>query len=244
MKHPLLTPLICLLLASSLSAETHTITNKDGKSIEVELVAIEGENLVVKTANKSIANIPLTNLTDKDQEFLKTWWEKHRNKPEGLDVRISVEKKTERIDRKVTRSGGSNKNKQGKQTSPVVNKVTKDGFHFIGTLKNYSRKDISDIEVTYTIYKRITSNDGKATKTETKEIRGEEIIRSLSAKGEATFETEQVECEDTSLSGGNKPRTYKRETILGVVFSFSTSSGDFLTHSYPDGFEARADNLE
>lgn len=169
---------------------------------------------------------------------------KNRNKPTALDIRVNVEKKSDRIDRKVNRTAGGGNRQQGQVIPDIVSKLTIDEFYFVGKLDNYSRKDIDEIDVEYTIYKRVSENDGKDSDTKVEEIRGTDTIRALAPKGSGEFETDKVKCEDSSVSGGNKPRVWKRETILGVVFAFRTSSGEFLRYGYPDGFLERADEIE
>lgn len=236
-----------LLVAQPASAERHPLTNTDGKTIEVELVALEEKEVVVKLGNRRIANIPLDTLTEKDRTFLKSWWEKNKNKLTEMDVRLDISKKTERIDRTVKRSGGNQgggRGRGGQAQSPVVSKLTEDEFHFVGTLDNYTRKDVSDIEVEYTVYKRVTTKDKEGTKTTVEEIDGTDTIRSLEALGTATFETDIIPCEDSSETGGNKARTYKRETILGIVVRLSAGGEEFLEQGYPDNFLERLEANE
>jgi len=243
MKHVPLVFMLGFLLTHAGAEENYKLTNKDGKTIEVELIAVEGEKLVVKTAKKTTASIPIDTLSDKDQEYIKTWWEKNAGKPRNLDVRVSVEKESERVDRETTRTPVGD-DYDGDTTPDIVNKQITDEFHFTGKMENYSRKDFGEIDVDYVVYKRVSTDDGDESDTEVEKIRGSDKIASLPAKATGKFETEKIRCLDMTETGGNESRKLTRETVIGVVFIFSTSDGEFLRYGYPDGFLERADKIE
>lgn len=225
-------------------AEPRIFTNTDGKTVEAELVSVEGEDAVLLLANGKEAKVPLKNLSASDQAFVTDWWKENKDKLRPMDVRLAITRKTERIDRKVTRSGGGGAARPGQNVQiPLVKKLTIDDFHYEAELKSYVPKDVSDITVTYTIYKRVSITDKEGSRTSVEEIAGETAIRLLEAHGSASFETEAVRCEDSSQTGGNKPRESKRETILGVVFDLSAGDKDFLRQSYPENLVERLDEL-
>lgn len=233
---------VCLTGTWAAHAEPRVFTNTEGKTVEAEPFSVEGEEVVLRLANGKDAKVPLKSLSESDQAFIAEWWKENKDKLKPMDVRLAIGKKTERIDRTVKRSGGGGQNNA--TVSPMVNKMTIDDFHYTGELKSYIRKDISDITVTYTIYKRVSITDKEGSRTSIEEIGGETAIRLLKAFGSATFETEVVRCEDSSQTGGNKPRELKRETVLGVVMDLSAGGQDFLRQSFPDNFEARLEELE
>jgi len=231
-----------LLCTQVTYADLHTLTNTEGKTVKVELVALEEEDTIVaKLGNRRIVNIKLDTLAEKDQAFLKTWWEDNKNKLGAMDVRLILDKKTDRIDREVKRSGGGGGggNNRNQNTTQKVSKLTQDEFQFIGTLENYSRKDVSDVQIEYTIYKRVSIRDKDGSDTTVEEIDGTDTIRNLPPLGKGTFETEKILCEDSSESGGNQARTSKRETILGMVVRLRADGKQFLEQSYPENFIER-----
>ncbi|BCX48006.1 hypothetical protein HAHE_19140 [Haloferula helveola] len=233
MKHFLSSFLVLLLGASFSMAEPRTFTNTEGQTVEAELVAVRDGAAVLQLANRSIAKVPLTSLSEADQTFVKEWWEKNKNKLDPMDFKLEIDKNTERIDRKVTKSGGGGGNKN---KSPVTKKMQKDEISYSCELESYAQRDISDIAVNYTIYKRVSTRDKEGSETTTEEIEGETNIRLLEAKGSTTFETDTVPCEDSSQTGGNQPRTYKRETVIGLVVRLSVGGEQFLEESYPENF--------
>jgi hypothetical protein len=246
MRHLAIIALGSLLGTWALRAEPRTFTNTDGKTVEAELLTVEGDFAVLKLPSGKGAKVPLKSLSESDQSYITAWWAENKDKLKPMDVRLAIDKKTDRIDRKITRSGstGAQRNGQSNQVSPIVKKLTIDEFKYIGELKSYVRKGVADIAVEYTIYKRVSTNDKEGLKSEVEEIDGTDTIRLLEALGSATFETEAVQCEDTSESGGNKPRTSKRETILGVVFTLSAGGEDFLKQSDPENLLERLEEEE
>jgi hypothetical protein len=236
MKCPATLALGVLLSVQIGVAEPHTFTNTEGKSVEAEMVALSGTTVVMKLPSRKIAKVDLSSLTEADQAFVKAWWETNKNKLKAMDVRLTLDKNTKQIERKVTRSGGNG----GKGGKPGVQKrMSKDEVFYSGEIKSFAKKDIEDLRVRYTIHKRTSTRNGDGSQTETEEIDGETMIRHLPSLGTAAFETEVLECLDESQSGGGKPRTSHSDTIIGIVVKLSVGGEVFLTQSYPDNFLAR-----
>jgi len=231
-----------LLGGGSVFAEPRVFTNAEGKTLKAEPFSVIDDKVVLKLPNTNTATVPLKSLSEDDQAYIAEWWKENKDKLKAMDVTLTVAKKADRIDRKITRSGGGGNAGPGQNgVSEIVKKLTIDEFHYVGELKSYVKKDVSDIEVVYTIYKRISTSGKAGAETKVEEISGEALVRRLEAHGKATFETEIVSCEDTSQTGGNLPREYKRETVLGVVFELSSGGQDFLKQSAPENL---AEHLE
>ncbi len=231
-----------LLGGGSVFAEPRVFTNADGKTLKAELLSVMDDKVVFKLSNGNTASVPLKSLSANDQTYIADWWKENKDKLKAMDVTLTVAKKADRIDRKVTRSGGTGNAQQGQNVvSEIVKKLTIDEFHYIGELKSYVKKDVSEIKAVYTIYKRVSTSGKAGAESKVEEIKGDALVRILPAHGKATFETESVRCEDSSQTGGNLPREYKRETILGVIFELSAGGQDFLRQSAPENL---ADHLQ
>lgn len=198
----------------------------------------------LKLAKTKVVKVPLDTLSESDRTFLKAWWEKNKNKVGEMDVRLTIDKKIDRIDSDVTRSGNSGGNRGGQQNSPITKRTSEDEVKFSCELSSYTRKDISDIVVKYTIYKRISGREKDESETTTEEIEGTTTIKVLESHKSETFETDSVTCEDFSQSGGNKSRTWRRETVEGVVFTLSAAGEEFLKQSYPENLIERLEEQE
>jgi hypothetical protein len=232
-----------LLLGMLMSqAETRTFTNVDGRKAEGELLVVEDGSAVVRLGNDRIVKIPMNSLTAEDQSFVNKWWEENKDKLGPMDVRLTTDKKTERIERTVTRPKPSAGNKPA--PNQVTKKLTIDDFHYSCELKNYTRKTITGLTVEYTIYKRVIGRDKDGMKNTTEEINGNKTINQLDALGSQTFDTDVVRCEDKSESGGTGPMIWKRETILGIVVTFSIGGKEIAKHSDPDNFLDRLEEEE
>lgn len=233
---------VCLLGGGAVFAEPRVFTNAEGKTMKAEIVSLIDDKVVFKLSNSNTATVPLKSLSADDQTYIAEWWKENKDKLKPMDVTLAIAKKADRIDRKVTRSGGTVNVQPGQNVvSEIVKKLTIDEFNYTGELKSYVKKDISDIEVTYTIYKRISTSGKAGADTKVEEIKGKALVRLLAAHGKATFETDSVRCEDSSQTGGNLPREYKRETILGVILDLSAGGQHFLRQSAPENL---ADHLE
>lgn len=248
MRHAILIALGALFLAAVSHAETRTFTNAEGKSIEAELVGVEGENAVLKLANLSIAKVAMTSLSKSDEAYVRAWWEENKDKLRPMDVRLTIDKNTERIERKSTTSGGTGTGGVGQnnqnQLPPLVTKLQKDEVEYVCVLKSYVKKEIADITVNYTIYKRVITRDKDGTKSDLVEVEGTAAIKRLDAFGSATFDTQVVPVDNNSQKGGKGPDTIRSETIEGFVVTLSVGGEDFLKQSYPENYIARLEEEE
>lgn len=235
MKKPLGVCLVFLLALASSRGESRTFTNKEGKAITAELISVVKEDAVLKLANSSRVKVPLASLSDADQAFIKTWQEENKNNVTESDVRLSIEKKSDRVSSPDT---GKDKKKDAK-------KVTTDKVEYICELSSYSERDLSDITADYTIYKRVSTRGKEGSETKTETIDGSDKVASLPANQKVTFETTGVTCEDFSQKGKKgEPASSKRETVIGIVVKLSANGKEFLQQGFPDNFLDRLEEEE
>lgn len=234
MKHPIHLMLVGLFVLPMAWGKPRTFANKEGRTVEAELVALEGAEVVMKLTNRKIAKVPLDSLSEQDQTYVKAWWEKNKNKLNSMDVKLTLDRNTKQLDRSLNRSGGNGGNNRNK--SVMVKRMSKTEIHYVGELKSFAQKEVEDIEVKWVIHKRVSTRDEEGSETKTEEIEGDTTIRRLEAFGTVTFETDPIECEDSSQSGGGKPRLSNRETIVGMVVTLSAGGEVFLEQSHPENF--------
>ena len=87
----------CLLFPLTAGTGARTFTNSAGKQVEAELVALEGEKVLLKLANGRTASVPLASLSEEDQTYAKTWHEENKNKISERDLKLKIDKDVERI---------------------------------------------------------------------------------------------------------------------------------------------------
>jgi hypothetical protein len=140
---------LAILLGTLIArAEVRTFTNTDGKKLGAELMAVENDSTVLRLANDSVVKVPLKSLSAEDQSFATAWWEKNKDKIGPMDIRVLIDRNTERIERTVVRPKGGG----GKQNAnQITKKHTVDSFNYSCTLKNFTRKTITGLTAEYTI---------------------------------------------------------------------------------------------
>jgi hypothetical protein len=73
MRPPLIALTLLALISSPLSAETLTLTDKQGRSISADVISVENEIAKIKRTDGQTFDLPLANLVDADQEKLRAW---------------------------------------------------------------------------------------------------------------------------------------------------------------------------
>ncbi|MFK7849848.1 MAG: hypothetical protein AB8D78_02620 [Akkermansiaceae bacterium] len=225
----------CLVsLCSNLftNGESRIFTNKEGKKVKAELVALEGNHAVVVLTNAKRAKVPMESLSESDQEFVRSWWEENKDNFNQMDVTLSIDRNRKQL----TKSGGNNNQRNANATKK---KISTEEIQFACEIKSFTKRDISNLSVDYTIYKRVISRGEEGSDTTVEEIDGTAPIKKLEGHRSATFDSQAVVCEDSSQRGGKGPRLSKRETIIGFVVTLSADGKEFFKQSHPENFIER-----
>lgn len=225
-----LTFLFSLLLSGLTQART--FSNSDGKSIEAELISVEGELAVMKLTNSRTIKVAIKKFSTADQNYINTWWQENKNLITERDVRLSIQRKNYYTKKPTTVvSGGSSKGKGG--NSGKI-KTSESEFTFICELDNYSAKTINGITASYSIYKRSSKRDKKSGSSNEVEIITDSILLDpLEARKHVKFTTEGVLCNDMSDTKLGKSQ---RETVFGMVLTLSVDGNEIITRSHPENF--------
>lgn len=235
MKRLVLLAWFLVLGALAAREEPRVFTNKEGRTVQATPVAVDGTDAVLRLKNRKIAKVPLESLSDDDQAFMRRWWEENKNKLDPMDFVLEIDRKHDALDRNLSRSGGGGGGNRNNNRSQVTKRDRSDEYIYKCELKNYLPRDLDDIQIEYTIYKKVSKHDEQGSDNYTEEIDGSTTIRRLAALGTEEFETDAVICEDSSQTGGNGPRLWHRESIRGVVFTLSYGGREFLRQSDPEG---------
>ena len=84
MSHFHLTLTLLFAAIALASAESRIWTSSDGKSLQGEITALEGDEITLKT-DKGVFKFPLTRLSEADQKFAREWKEKATSSPPAED---------------------------------------------------------------------------------------------------------------------------------------------------------------
>lgn len=220
-----------LFHVATVLAEPRVFTNNEGKTIKAELIAVEEEKAILELSNAERASVPISSLSESDQKFVKSWWEENKDNFNQLDFTLSIDKNRKQL----SKSDSGNK---GGKPSAVKKKISTEEIKFDCELKSFTKRDVTDLSVDYTIYKRVITRGDDGSEITTEEIDGSAPMKSLEGHGSATFETVGVVCED-SYEKGKDRRKSKRETVIGFVVTMSTGGKEFFKKSDPENFIER-----
>ena len=231
MKARLLVALVVLLCPFLARAEVRTFTNSAGKEIKAELIGMENGTAILKLANGRKAKVPLKSLSDGDQTYVKSWYEENKNKVSAGDLRLTIEKNTERLKETEEKRNKGNNNRN--------NKISRTETSYTCALENLSTKSIEGIKADYVIYERVSvrgGEDGSETRTEETSTSAE--LKNLKPNGtvEFTSDSEISEEGETTRKGVSESR---REKVVGFVVTILIDVVEILKQSHPDNFLKR-----
>jgi len=226
-----------LLLPVISRAEIRTFTDSVGRTLEAELVGMRDGSAVLKLGGGRIAKVPLSSLSDDDQAYVKAWHEENKNKVSPTDVRLTIDKDTERTRPPRQRDKDGNRKRNN-------NRASKSETSFTCTLRNNTARTIEGISASYTIYKRVSTRGESGANTSTSQSGDTTELETLKPRGSVSFTTGSVTCEDSSRRGGNGPTVSRRESIVGVVITLSAGGEEFLKQSYPENLIRKLEEEE
>lgn len=227
MKSRVLLVAACFLYPLLTGADGRTFTNSAGKQIEAELIAVDDGSAVLKLSNGRSAKVPLASLSEEDQAYAKSWHEENKNKISERDLRLEIDKKTERLksDRDAADKGKKDESKS--DTTEVSFKCT---------LENLSPKTIEGISAAYTIYKRTSIRGEGGSDTMSTETSDTTEVPTLKPKGSVEFIVGPEQCVDFEKKPKKGPKESQRETVTGVVITLSIDGNEILKKSDPGDF--------
>jgi hypothetical protein len=234
MKARLLVALVVLLCPFLARAEVRTFTNSAGKEIKAELIGMENGTAILKLANGRKAKVPLKSLSDGDQTYVKSWYEENKNKVSAGDLRLTIEKNTERLKETEEKRNKGNNNRN--------NKISRTETSYTCALENLSTKSIEGIKAEYVIYERVSVRGGEdGSETRTEETSNGADVDNLKPKGtvEFTSDSEISEEGETTRKGVSESR---REKVVGFVVTILINGVEILKQSHPDNFLERLED--
>ncbi len=210
-------------LLFSVSIQARTFYNSEGKSIEAELITLEGDVAVIKLSNGRISKVALDKFSTADQGYIKDWWQENKNRITGRDVRLTIRQKNRYTQKPVTKII---QNKGRVRTSESE-------FSYLCTLDNYSAKTVNGIKATFSVHKRVSKRDKNGSTSNVEIITNSMQLDLLESKGNLKFAADGVRCKDMKNTADD---TSLRETIIGMELTLSVDGKEILTQSHPENF--------
>ncbi len=178
-----------LLMASVVQAEMRTLTDTQGRTIQADVIAVEGDQVKIRRADGQTFNLPMDRLVESDQKALRQWAKEEAAKPQPLppgafQVQMSRGKfASETVLTDVRLTNGSTV-KNGRETTEE-----KWGFSFM--LNNRSSVQLDTLRAEYILF--ATKDDVHKDKMEGfRRAKHRTKIETVPAYGRLDFRTETV----------------------------------------------------
>jgi hypothetical protein len=199
--------LIALIGLVPLHAEMLTLTDKQGRSIQADVISVENETAKIKRSDGQTFDLPLSNLSESDQRKLRAWAKANPPKlgPDAIMLEFSRAKfSTE----KESQSGGA---------------VTayKDPWGYSLTLTNRTKNELTGIRAEYILFvKQDNSSNYRDKESGFRRVKHTTKPDAIPLHGKINFRTETVPSYRYVLapgwvwgSGGSKPI---KDTLHGM----------------------------
>lgn len=204
-----------LSLFTGLHAEVRTLTDKQGRSIKADVIAVSGDQVKIKRDDGQTFNIPLNSLSEADQTALKAWSEAEVSKtlPTGaLEVTLSRGIfKTTKTDEDVKLTSGETI-KNGRTT-------TEEKWGYSVTLTNKTPKPIENLRTEYRLFATVDDVHTKE-KQGLKKKAFTSQIEALPELSKSVFKTETISAIKMKYNGNivsaKTGDTRSRETLYGI----------------------------
>lgn len=220
---PRLTAVLLFNLLMCLSIQARTFYNSDGKSIEAELITVEGNLATLKLKNGRITRVAVNKFSNSDQTHIKEWWQENKNKITERDVRLTMRQKnyfTKKPETKIIKNKGRIRTSESE-------------FNYLCKLDNYSAKTVNGIKAIFNIHKRVSKRGKNGSSSEVKIVTNSLQLDLLQSKGSLKFASDGVKCSSLSDTANNQSL---RETIIGMEMTLYADGKEILTQCHPENF--------
>lgn len=206
-----------LLATTSAHAEMRTLTDTEGRTIQADVIAVEGDQVKIRRADGQTFNLPMDRLAEADQKALREWAKAEAAKPRPLppgafQVQMSRARfSSETVLSDVSLTDGRTV-KNGQETTEE-----KWGFSFM--LNNRSAVDLDTLRAEYILF--ATQDNVHRDKIEGfRRAKYRTKIETIPAYGRLDFRTETVSVFKMKYRGNivsaATGSSRSRETLHGV----------------------------
>ncbi len=212
-------PVLALLalVSSPLASETLTLTDKQGRSIQADVIAVENETAKIKRADGQTFDLPLSNLADADQKKLRSWASSESAKPlPPGSVQLELSRgifQTSKKDSNVTLTTGEIV-ENGRTT-------TEEKWGYSVTVINKASQSLDNLRTEYRLF-ATKDNVHVKEKEGLKKKAYRSAIESVPSLGRTVFRTETISAfkmkYNANIHSAKTGDTSSRETLHGIWF--------------------------
>lgn len=218
MRFPLAALALSALLGTvNVSAEMLTLTDKQGRTIQADVLSVENDQIRIKRSDGAEFSLPLSTLSENDQKTLRAWAAKEAAKPQTLPPGALVVElsrgvfATEKRNSDVTLTNGTIV-KNGRTTTEE-----KCGYNV--TIQNRTSKPIDNLRAEYRLFATIDDVHVSG-KQGLKKKSYQSPIETIPEIGRVVFRTETISAYKMKYNGNivsaKTGESSSRETLSGI----------------------------
>jgi hypothetical protein len=170
--------ILLLAFAANARAEMLTLTDKQGRSIQADVISVENETAKIKRADGQMFDLPLANLSDADQKKLRGWAKANPPKlgPDAMILEFS--------------RGKFGTEKESQNDGAVT--AYKDQWGYSIMLTNRSKQELTDIRTEYILFVKQDGGPLSTREEGFRKVRHTTKVDPIPLHGKVTFRTETV----------------------------------------------------
>ena len=170
-----------------LRADVQTLTDKQGRSIKVNVLSVENEKVKIKRDDGQTFELPLSSLDDGTQESLKVWAAKAASEIPAGAVTIEF-------------SRGVFDSSKNEDISTIT---TEEKWGYSVTVSNRSSKPIGNLKFTYVLFVKPDLEPGKDQKASAlKRSTGSSTLAQVAPGSKTVFRTDSIKIYKQKLKPG------------------------------------------
>ncbi len=168
-----------LLSLPALRAEVRTLTDKQGRSIKADVIAVTGEQVKIKREDGQVFNLPLASLSEDDQQSLKAWAAANPPKLGADELLLQFSRGKFGTEKEVQSEGAVT--------------AYKDQWGYSLTLTNKSKQVLSDLRAEYILFVKQDAGPGNKEKDPgLRRVKSSTKAAPLPLHASTTFRTDTV----------------------------------------------------
>jgi len=154
-------PVLTIAFLSCVQAEPQTLTDKQGRSIKAEVVSVSGDQVRIKRDDGQTFDLPLSTLSEADQQKLTEWAKREAAKPLPADA-ITVLAARAKFNLRKTETPQTITTTYSDGTTSVTTKTlvtTNEQWGYSVTVTNRTLKPIDGLRAEYRLFSEAASGN-------------------------------------------------------------------------------------